>query len=94
MAAAAAWRGAGGRATSPPFSPLPSLATQILIASNGIGAVKCIRSIRKWAYEMFGSEKEVHFIVMTTPQDLGANAEYIRMVRGVRAGGGGGEVDV
>jgi len=32
---------------------------RILIANNGIGAVKAIRSIRKWAYDMFGNEREV-----------------------------------
>jgi hypothetical protein len=32
---------------------------RILIANNGIGAVKCIRSIRFWAYETFGNEREV-----------------------------------
>lgn len=32
---------------------------RVLIANNGIGAVKCIRSIRRWAYETFGNEREV-----------------------------------
>ncbi len=42
---------------------------KILIANNGIGAVKAIRSIRRWAYETFGNEREVKFIlwcIMTT----------------------------
>jgi acetyl-CoA carboxylase/biotin carboxylase 1 len=52
---------------------------QVLIANNGIGAVKAIRSIRRWAYEWFGREKAVRFVVMATPEDLRANAEYIRM---------------
>lgn len=30
--------------------------TKVLIANNGIAAVKFIRSIRLWAYEMFGNE--------------------------------------
>ena len=51
----------------------------MLIANNGIGAVKAIRSIRRWAYETFGNENEVLFVVMATPEDLRANAEYIRM---------------
>jgi len=29
---------------------------KVLIANNGIAAVKFIRSIRIWAYEMFGNE--------------------------------------
>lgn len=55
------------------------LATQVLIANNGIAAVKEIRSVRKWAYETFGDERAIQFTVMATPEDLGANAEYIRM---------------
>nr|ANM86838.1 acetyl-CoA carboxylase [Stygiella incarcerata] len=52
---------------------------RLLIANNGIAAVKAIRSIRKWAYQTFGDEKAVLFVVMATPEDVGANAEYIRM---------------
>ena len=32
---------------------------RVLVANNGIAAVKVIRSIRKWAYETFGNEREV-----------------------------------
>jgi acetyl-CoA carboxylase / biotin carboxylase 1 len=52
---------------------------QVLIANNGIAAVKEIRSVRKWAYETFGDERAIQFTVMATPEDLKANAEYIRM---------------
>lgn len=31
------------------------------------------------AYETFGDEKAVQFVVMATPEDLKVNAEYIRM---------------
>lgn len=51
----------------------------MLIANNGIAAVKEIRSVRKWAYETFGDERAISFTVMATPEDLQANAEYIRM---------------
>ncbi|KAI0147214.1 acetyl-CoA carboxylase [Xylariaceae sp. FL1272] len=53
--------------------------TNVLIANNGIAAVKEIRSVRKWAYETFGDEKAIQFTVMATPEDLAANADYIRM---------------
>ncbi|ORY59295.1 acetyl-CoA carboxylase [Pseudomassariella vexata] len=53
--------------------------TNILIANNGIAAVKEIRSVRKWAYETFGDEKAIQFTAMATPEDLAANADYIRM---------------
>lgn len=52
---------------------------QVLIANNGIAAVKEIRSVRKWAYETFGDERAIQFTVMATPEDLHANADYIRM---------------
>lgn len=32
---------------------------KVLIANNGIAAVKAIRSIRRWAYDTFGNEREV-----------------------------------
>lgn len=51
----------------------------MLIANNGIAAVKEIRSVRKWAYETFGNERAIQFTVMATPEDLRANADYIRM---------------
>ncbi|MCJ1313429.1 acetyl-coenzyme-A carboxylase [Agyrium rufum] len=53
--------------------------TSVLIANNGIAAVKEIRSVRKWAYESFGDERAIQFTVMATPEDLAANADYIRM---------------
>ena len=35
--------------------------------------------MRKWAYESFGDERAIQFTVMATPEDLQANADYIRM---------------
>uniref|UniRef100_A0A8C1JZQ7 acetyl-CoA carboxylase n=1 Tax=Cyprinus carpio TaxID=7962 RepID=A0A8C1JZQ7_CYPCA len=52
---------------------------KVLIANNGIAAVKCMRSIRRWSYEMFRNERIIRFVVMVTPEDLKANAEYIKM---------------
>lgn len=43
---------------------------KILIANNGVAAVKAIRSIRRWAYEVFGNERAISFVVMATPEDL------------------------
>ncbi|KAJ2054343.1 acetyl-coenzyme-A carboxylase [Coemansia sp. S16] len=53
--------------------------TRVLIANNGIAAVKEIRSVRQWAYATFGDERAIEFVVMATPEDLKVNAEYIRM---------------
>jgi acetyl-CoA carboxylase/biotin carboxylase 1 len=33
-----------------------------------------MRSIRRWAYEMFRNERAIRFVVMVTPEDLKANA--------------------
>ena len=53
---------------------------KLLIANNGIAAVKAIRSIRKWAYETFENDRIISFVVMATPEDLAANAEsYIQI---------------
>ncbi|XP_010916915.1 acetyl-CoA carboxylase 1 [Elaeis guineensis] len=51
----------------------------ILIANNGMAAVKFIRSIRTWAYETFGTEKAILLVAMATPEDLRINAEHIRI---------------
>ncbi|SAM05410.1 hypothetical protein [Absidia glauca] len=53
--------------------------SKVLIANNGMAAMKEIRSVRRWAYETFGDERAIEFTVMATPEDLKANAEYIRM---------------
>lgn len=37
-----------------------------------------MRSIRRWSYEMFQDERIIKFVVMYTPEDLNANAEYIK----------------
>jgi len=52
---------------------------KILIANNGMAATKAILSMRKWAYYEFGSEKTIEFVVMATPEDLNANAEFVRL---------------
>lgn len=43
---------------------------KVLIANNGVAAVKAIRSVRRWAYEVFGNERAISFVVMATPEDL------------------------
>lgn len=51
----------------------------ILIANNGMAAVKFIRSVRTWAYETFGTEKAILLVAMATPEDMRINAEHIRI---------------
>ena len=52
---------------------------RLLIANNGLAAVKGIDSIRSWTYEHMGDSEAVQFVVMATPEDLKANAEFISM---------------
>ncbi|XP_042493144.1 acetyl-CoA carboxylase 1-like [Macadamia integrifolia] len=51
----------------------------ILIANNGMAAVKFMRSVRTWAYETFGTEKAILLVAMATPEDMRINAEHIRI---------------
>ena len=39
---------------------------KVLIANNGIAAVKAIRFLRKWSYEVFGNEHEVRDVVFVS----------------------------
>ena len=52
---------------------------KILIANNGMAATKSILSMRQWAYMELGDEKAIQFVAMATPEDLKANAEYVRL---------------
>jgi acetyl-CoA carboxylase/biotin carboxylase 1 len=52
---------------------------KILIANNGMAATKAIMSMRQWAYMTFGDENAIQFVAMPTPEDLKANAEFIRL---------------
>ncbi|ODV90582.1 hypothetical protein CANCADRAFT_2313 [Tortispora caseinolytica NRRL Y-17796] len=51
----------------------------ILIANNGIAAVKEIRSVRKWAYETFQDRFAISFTVMATPEDLAATSDFVKL---------------
>jgi acetyl-CoA carboxylase/biotin carboxylase 1 len=51
----------------------------VLVANNGLAAVKFIRSVRSWAYKCFGDERAVNIIAMASPEDMKADAEHIRM---------------
>jgi len=52
---------------------------KILIANNGMAATKAILSMRQWAYLELGLDSVFEFVVMATPEDLDANAEFIRL---------------
>jgi acetyl-CoA carboxylase/biotin carboxylase 1 len=52
---------------------------KVLIANNGMAATKSIMSMRQWAYLELGDEKAIEFVAMATPEDLKANAEFVRL---------------
>ena len=52
---------------------------KVLIANNGMAATKSILSMRQWAYMELGDERAVQFVAMASPEDLKANAEFIRL---------------
>ncbi|RNF18848.1 acetyl-CoA carboxylase [Trypanosoma cruzi] len=71
-----------------PFHNLPEFCTflggtkkieRVLIANNGLAAVKGIDSIRSWLYEHIGDSEAIEFVVMATPEDLNASAEFISL---------------
>jgi acetyl-CoA carboxylase / biotin carboxylase 1 len=52
---------------------------KVLIANNGMAATKAILSMRQWAYMELGDERAIQFVAMASPEDLKANAEFIRL---------------
>ena len=52
---------------------------RVLIANNGMAATKAILSLRRWAYMELGDNAHaVQLIAMATPEDVRANAEFVR----------------
>ena len=52
---------------------------KVLIANNGMAATKSIMSMRQWAYMEFGDERAIQFVAMASPEDINANAEFVRL---------------
>lgn len=52
---------------------------RVLIANNGLAAVKGIDSIKSWLYQHIGDADAIHHVAMASPEDLSANAEFIAM---------------
>lgn len=49
---------------------------KVLIANNGIAAVKCMRSMRRWCYNMFQDERAVKFLVMVRQKFTKKNSSF------------------
>ena len=52
---------------------------KVLIANNGMAATKSIMSMRQWAYMELGDERAIQFVAMASPEDINANAEFVRL---------------
>uniref|UniRef100_A0A915CZQ3 biotin carboxylase n=1 Tax=Ditylenchus dipsaci TaxID=166011 RepID=A0A915CZQ3_9BILA len=52
---------------------------KILVATNGIAAVKCILSMRKLLMQLFKEDRIIKFICLTTEQEIQSKAEYLKM---------------
>uniref|UniRef100_A0A1I7ZJC0 Acetyl-CoA carboxylase n=1 Tax=Steinernema glaseri TaxID=37863 RepID=A0A1I7ZJC0_9BILA len=55
---------------------------KILVATNGIAALKCILYTRKFVQDKFGNDRLIKFISLTTEQEIQSNAEYLKRVDG------------
>ena len=58
-----------------------------------MAATKAIISMRRWAYNEIGDENAIEFLVMATPEDLKANAEFIRYADDFVEVPGGSDID-
>ncbi|CAD6185016.1 unnamed protein product [Caenorhabditis auriculariae] len=52
---------------------------RILVATNGIAAVRCILSIRRLLMRLFRNDKMIKFICLTTEHEIQSNAEYLKL---------------
>lgn len=57
--------------------------SRILLANNGLAAVKGIRSLRRWCADTFNDSNAITFVAMVTPEDISSNAEYISLANEV-----------
>ena len=52
---------------------------KVLIANNGLAAVKGIVSIRNWLHEHINDADAIQMTVLASPEDMSVNAEFIRL---------------
>uniref|UniRef100_A0A1I7WUB4 Alba domain-containing protein n=1 Tax=Heterorhabditis bacteriophora TaxID=37862 RepID=A0A1I7WUB4_HETBA len=50
---------------------------KMLVATNGIAAVRCILSVRKLLMQLFRNDRIIKFICLTTEQEIRSNAGKI-----------------
>ncbi|KAG2445384.1 hypothetical protein HXX76_000006 [Chlamydomonas incerta] len=51
----------------------------VLVANNGLAAVKFMRSVRSWASQALGNARAVSLVALATPDDMRINAEHISL---------------
>ncbi|KAG2485379.1 hypothetical protein HYH03_015868 [Edaphochlamys debaryana] len=51
----------------------------VLVANNGLAAVKFMRSVRSWASQALGAARAVALVALATPDDMRVNAEHIAL---------------
>ncbi|ANQ09769.1 Biotin carboxylase subunit of acetyl CoA carboxylase [Plasmodium coatneyi] len=56
---------------------------KLLIANNGMAAMKCILSIKEWLFKSFSEENLMKIIVLATEEDISSNAKYISLANKV-----------
>src|SRR3989338_10391433 len=64
------------------FLGATKVVNKILVANNGLAAVKGINSIRQWCFshlEMAAANHCIEFEVMATPEDLSVDAEFCHL---------------
>ncbi|CRH01228.1 biotin carboxylase subunit of acetyl CoA carboxylase, putative [Plasmodium relictum] len=52
---------------------------KLLIANNGMAALKCILSLKEWLFKNFYDENLIKIIVLATEDDIKSNAKYISL---------------
>ncbi|ETB63002.1 hypothetical protein YYC_00609 [Plasmodium yoelii 17X] len=52
---------------------------KLLIANNGMAALKCILSLKEWLFKTFNDENLIQIIVLATEDDIKSNSKYISL---------------
>ena len=66
---------------------------KVLIATNGMAATEPILPMRRRARIELGDERAIQFVAMATPEDLKANAEFVRPADSIVEEPGGDDPD-
>ncbi len=62
----------------------------MLVANNGLAAVKFIRSIRAWSLAKHGNDRAISIVAMASPEDIQGGTEHVLQADKVVEVPGGG----